>query len=111
MDIDIEKLERLFEERFLKFPEELQETTPSLPSRSIGTEFWVDYCDKHKILMLHPEWLCETLNKGLGDRICIDNYEVKYLTDAGVIDAHEGCPWLLVPRKFAERALILGGLP
>ena len=94
MEINADKLEELFEEKYKQ-----------LHSSRVKYDegFWVSYCDKHKIFMLHPEWLCDTLNEGLKGRICIHNCEEIY---------HENvCPWLLVPRKFAEKALALGGLP
>lgn len=94
MNIDRDKLEILFQERY----------------KSLGAkpddedEFWVGYCDKHKIIMLHGEWLADTLNEGkMKGRVCIINPEEVF---------HENvCPWLLVPKKFAERCLVLGGLP
>lgn len=96
MDIDTDKLERLFTERYRL-----------LQSKADGqrfNEFWVDYCDLHKIIMLHPEWIRETLNEGkMRGMVCIHNCEEMF---------HENvCPWLLVPKKFAERCLVLGGLP
>lgn len=90
--MDIDKLERLFDKKY----------------RNLGAtpedEIWVDYCDLHKIVMLHGEWLAKTLNEGgMRGKVCIHNCEEIF---------HENvCPWLLVPRKFAERALILGYLP
>ena len=92
IDIDTDKLEKLFDERY----------------RSLGAkpdnEIWVDYCDLHKIIMLHGEWLADTLNEGkMRGRVCIHNCEEIF---------HENvCPWLLVPKKFAEKCLVLGGLP
>lgn len=96
--MDTEKLELLFRERYrtLKVDGDAEATY----------ENWITYCDKYKIFLLHPDWLMETLNKdGLKGRICVHTPE-----PAGWPPA-DPSPWLLVPRKFAERALILGGLP
>jgi len=91
--MNTDKLEELFSRRFNEL----------WNSDFDGGEFWVNYCDKYEILMLHPDWLRETLNEGLKDRICIHNPEQSYWDTSS--------PWLLVPRKFAERVLILGCLP
>jgi hypothetical protein len=67
-------------------------------------ENWFGYCDENKIFLLHPHWLKESLNEGeMKGRICIH-------TPEKVMDV-ELSPWLLVPKKLAERALVLGGLP
>lgn len=96
MQIDTHKLEELFKERY----ESLTLGLTELPR----VDAWVDYCDKHKIIMLHGEWLADTLNEGkMRGMVCIHNCEEIY---------HENVsPWLLVPKKFAERCLVLGGLP
>ena len=99
MEIDADKLEKLFEEKY----NQIWSSRDRLFSEEAGRELWVNYCDEHDIFMLHPEWLRDTLNEGLKGRVCIQNCEENY---------HENVsPWLLVPRKFAEKALILGGLP
>jgi hypothetical protein len=96
MSIDHEKLEKLFDKKFMELWKD-----PKDP------EFWVNYCDEHKVLMVHPEWIKETLNEeGLRGRVFIDNPETQYHA-VGV----NVSPWLLVPRKFAEKCLVLGGLP
>lgn len=90
----IDRLEELFEAKY----KHLQSSRTNNDQ-----EFWIDYCDKHKIVMLHPDWLRDTLNEGMDDRIIIHNCEEMY---------HENvCPWLLVPKNFAFKALALGGLP
>ena len=93
MKIDPEKLEKLFKEKFQKI------MVPGSPDATY--ERWIWYCDEHKIFMLHPEWLADTLNEGLKGRICIHNPE----------EQETASPWLLVPKKFAEKCLVLGGLP
>jgi hypothetical protein len=93
MEINADKLEELFDARYKQL---MSESTKD-------DGFWIDYCDKYKIFMLHADWMRETLNEGLKGKICIHNCEEMF---------HENvCPWLLVPRKFAEKALALGGLP
>jgi hypothetical protein len=91
--MDIDKLERMFKVKY-----------KALAKNAGDEEFFVNYCDEHKILMLHPEWLAETLNdNAMKGMVCIHSPEHQVLNTAS--------PWLLVPKKFAERALILGGLP
>lgn len=92
MNIDIEKLQEIFGKRYME-----------LASDAKDEEFFVNWCDKHKILMLHNDWLVETLNDGgMRGRVCIGSPEEGELNS---------CPWLLVPRKFAEKTLALGYLP
>jgi len=91
--MDPDKLEELFRSKF----QSLWDSDPK------DEEFWVNYCDDHKVLMLHPEWLKDTLNEGLGDKICIHNPEETVCDSCS--------PWLLVPRGFAERIMVLGYLP
>jgi hypothetical protein len=95
MDIDTEKLELLFRERY--------RTLKVDGNEGATYENWIIYCNKYEIFLLHPEWLKETLNEdGLKGRICVHTPEP---------DGLDPSPWLLVPREFAERALVLGGLP
>lgn len=88
MEMNLEKLEELFRERY----ETLQE----------DPEAWVDYCDEHKIVLMHPQWVRETFNEGHKNMVCIFSPEDDY--DAGNL-------WLLVPKELAEKSLALGGLP
>lgn len=94
--IDIDKLEEIFRKRY----EELcfEEDQNSLENCG----FYIDWCDRHKIIMLHPEWLVDTLNEGkMKGRVCIMSPE-----------HGENTPrWLLVPRKLADKTLVLGYLP
>jgi hypothetical protein len=92
--IDLDRLESIFRERY----RDLCGDEDSLKNEG----FFIDWCDKHKIIMLHPDWLSETLNEGkMKGRVCIDSPE-------------EGVnvpQWLLVPKKLAEKTLVLGYLP
>jgi len=88
--MDIEKLEKIFEIRYATLARDAKEP-----------DFFINYCDKYKIVMVHPEWVRETFNERHRGMVCIDSPE----------EGRNVCPWLLVPKKFAERALILGGLP
>jgi hypothetical protein len=95
--MDADKLERMFRDKYCRILKDCE-----LSTSDAIYEKWVGYCDEHNIFLLHPEWLKETLNEeGLKGRICIHTPE----------EGRDTSPWLLVPRKFAERALILGGLP
>lgn len=88
--MDLDKLEEIFEKKYR-----------DMSSGDVDDSFYIDWCDKHKIIMLHPEWLTDTLNDGgMKGKVCIYSPEA---------DAHP--KWLLVPRKFAEKALVLGCLP
>lgn len=95
MQVDPDKLERLFKERYRTLKVDGDEEATY--------ENWIRYCDEHKVFLLHPDWLKETLNEdGLKGRICVHTPEP---------DGLDPSPWLLVPRKLAEKALALGGLP
>jgi hypothetical protein len=97
--MDTHKLERLFRAKYENILKDGEFST----SDAIY-EKWVGYCDKHKILLLHPEWLVDSLNdNAMKGMVCIHSPECQVMNTAS--------PWLLVPKKFAERALILGGLP
>lgn len=100
--MDVEKLYKLFEKRYETLAAENSTTISEYPTDDGDKEFFINYCDKHKIIMLHSDWMCETLNDGgMKDRVCIVSPE-----------EDEDCAfWLLVPKKFAEKALILGILP
>lgn len=92
--IDIEKLEDIFKKRH----RDLCRDEDSLKNES----FFIDWCDDNKIIMLHPDWLVDTLNEGkMKGRVCINSPEREDNTS----------PWLLVPKKLAEKALVLGYLP
>lgn len=94
MSIDLDKLEDIFRKRY-------RELCRGEDFR-VEEDFFVGWCDKHKIIMLHPEYLAEVLNDGaMKGRVCISSPE----------QGRDPPPWLLVPKKFAERAIILGYLP
>ena len=93
MDIDFDKLEQLFRDKYEKLVSAAEDSDEIYES-------WISYCDKHKVFLLHPEWMRESLNEGMKGRICIHTPEDSLAS-----------PWLLVPKKFAERVLILGFLP
>jgi hypothetical protein len=98
--MDTEKLYGLFKRRYDTLAIEADER--SSDGSDEEDEFFINYCDKHKIIMLHSDWMCETLNSGgMRNRVCIVSPE----------EDEECAFWLLVPKKFAEKALVLGGLP
>ena len=94
MDIDLDKLEGLFDERHRQLVE--------LRKGALDESFFIDYCDEHKIVMVHRDWVREAFNEPRKDKVCIWSPEES---------DYDKLAWLLVPRKFAERALILGFLP
>lgn len=89
-----EKLEELFKKKY----EELKKKNHGEP---YDNEFWVSYCDKHNILLMHSEWVAEFFNNERKNKICIENPE----------EGNDACFWLLVFKDFAEKALVLNGLP
>jgi len=94
--MDTGKLEELFKTKYASLVVE--------GSPDATYENWIGYCDENNIFLLHPHWLKESLNEGeMKGRICIH-------TPEKAADV-EVSPWLLVPRKLADRALILGYLP
>lgn len=93
--MDIEKLERLFSRRYDELCRE------GLRPLNHGNDFFVDWCDRHKIVMMHNDWVQDEFNKPRRNKVCIMSPE----------EGRNSCPWLLVPKKFAERALVLGYLP
>ena len=90
MELDIDKLEDIFKKKYREMD-------------SNGNEdFFLDWCDDNKIIMLHADWLVNALNEGgMRGRVCI----------ASPGEGENVPPWLLVPKKLAERTLILGFLP
>jgi len=86
--MNIEKLEVIFKDRYQNLLEKCADDTQ---------DFWVDYCDKHEIKIMHPEWVKECFNEEAKGMICIYSPENSW--------------WLLVPKKLAEKALVLGYLP
>ena len=94
IEIDLDKLEGLFDERHRQLVE--------LRKGSLDESFFIDYCDKHGIVMVHRDWVRDAFNEPRVDKVCI------WSPEDGDIDTPA---WLLVPREFAERAMILGVLP
>lgn len=90
MQIDLDKLEDLFSDRYKE-----------LNAAKKDDEFFINYCDEHGIVMIHHEWVREAFNDPREDKVCILSPE----------DGANDPNWLLVPREFAERAVILGILP
>jgi len=82
----IEKLEAIFKKKY-----------DELTEKATDNDFWVDYCDRHKIKIMHPEWVKESFNEERKGMLCIYSPENSW--------------WLLVPKKFAEKVLVLGNLP
>jgi hypothetical protein len=91
--LELDKLELLFEKKHQDLSKNSKDSN----------EAWVDYCDKYKIVMMHSEWVREEFNNPRKNMVCIHNVELK--------SNEYVCDWLLVPKKFAEKCLILGGLP
>jgi hypothetical protein len=84
--MNLEKLEAIFIKRY-----------DELKKKDADDDFWVDYCDRHKIKIMHAEWVKECFNEENEGVVCIFSPENEY--------------WLLVPKRMAERVLVLGYLP
>lgn len=85
--MNLEKLETIFKKRYQEL----------LSAQQNEDDFWVDYCDRHEIKIMHPEWVKECFNEEGKGMVCIFSPENEW--------------WLLVPKKLAERVLVLGYLP
>lgn len=72
-----------------------------LASEAKDDEFFIDWCDKHKIVMVHIEWVQDEFNSPRRNMVCVLNPE----------EGPNLPQWLLVPRRFAEKTLVLGYLP
>lgn len=96
----IEKLEELFQEKY-----------DSLAKNPDDDEFWVNYCDKHDVLLMHYDWVADFFNNEK-EKICISNPEKhdRHGRFAGR-GREQLCPWILVPKDFAEKVLVMNGFP
>lgn len=88
----IEKLEEIFKEKYQQLL-----SVEQARGKNYDDDFWVNYCDRHKIKIMHPEWVKECFNEEAKGMVCIFSPENEW--------------WLLVPKKFAEKVLVLGYLP
>lgn len=86
-DAKVIRLEEMFKE---KFHEQLEGES----------DLWLEYCDRHKIIQMSPPEVEEFFNWKSKTHLCLDNpeFDNQFL-------------WILVPKKFAEKVLLLGGLP
>ena len=67
-------------------------------------DWWVDYCDRHGIEIMHPDWVKE----------CFIHFERRPRREKGkviCISSPENDFWLLVPKNMAEKVIFLGYLP
>lgn len=90
--MNIERLEEIFKERYQQLL-----SVEQAREKKYDEDFWVDYCDRHKITIMHPEWVKECFNEENKGMVCIYSPENSW--------------WLMVPKKFAEKVLVLGYLP
>jgi hypothetical protein len=88
--MDENKLEVLFVRKYHDF---MQQASTAY---ELG-EKWISWCDLHKIRIMMATEVIEYWNDPGVKGICIEN--------------SEGEGWLLVPRTFAKKALVLKGLP
>ncbi|NDD54012.1 hypothetical protein EBZ39_09065 [bacterium] len=89
--MNLDKLESIFSAKYKDLVDQ------NAGNDLIDDDFWIDYCDRHKIRIMHPEWVKECFNEESRGMVCIHSPENDW--------------WLLVPKRLAEKALVLGYLP
>ena len=92
----VDKLDRL-QSFFDRKYEELPESDEPL------NDFWIDYCDSMKVLIVDIESIKRHFNDDSEIYVCIFNPEPP--------ENAQDFQWLLVPLDLAERSLMLGGIP
>lgn len=98
--LEVKKLEVIFSAKYDALKCDAEQNTGLKIDRR--RDFWVDYCDRHNIEIMRPEWVKECFNEK-GNVICISMPCVSPENDYDF--------WLLVPKKMAEKVLVLGYLP
>lgn len=85
------------------FLDKLKSIHPSMPvfNREEKIKAWKDLLEGHGCRFAFADEMADLVNNGPGDYICMASYRVNVAHDA----------WVLVPKDFAEKALVLGGLP
>ena len=85
------------------FISKLDEICPDRPSdRESRILAWKDLLKRHRcILVLESHMSEEFNNKSPEDYVCMDSYRTNIARGS----------WVLVPRDFAEKALVLGYIP
>ena len=98
---EVKKLEVIFNAKYDALKHEWQTSGGlwSVKGEVARGNWWVDYCDRHNIEIMHPDWVKECFNcfNEKGNVICISSPENDF--------------WLLVPKNMAEKVLVLGYLP
>lgn len=87
--MNLDKLESIFATKYKDLLVQVKDLS--------NDDFWVDYCDRHKIKIMHPEWVKECFNEESRGMVCLHSPENEW--------------WILVPKRLAEKALVLGYLP
>ena len=88
--IDFDRLQEIFGKRYRE-----------LASDAKDDEFFVNWCDRNKIIIVHSEWVQDEFNNPRRDMVCVMSPE----------EGPNIAQWLLVPSKLAEKTLVLGYLP
>ena len=113
---EIDKLESLFLHRYQELCVSVASSDQSIPQQLREIEkLWKRQCKKWEISTLHQDELMDVLNKGLNGRVCIRNCDETGRAKASDLmmrfgdDAENTWPkYLLVPKDFAEKCLVLG---
>jgi len=110
---EIDKLESLFRHRYQELCVSAASGDQSVPEQLREIEkLWKRYCKKWEISPLYNDELIEAFNEGLKGRICIWNCDetgrAKARDKYGCDDYKSWPRYLLVPKDFAEKCLILG---
>jgi len=89
-EVNLDRLQEIFANRYRE-----------LAFAAKNDEFFVDWCDKHKIIIVHSEWVQDEFNNPRRNMVCVLSPET----------GQNIAQWLLVPKKLAEKTLVLGYLP
>lgn len=107
MNIDIEKLKDLFENKKWKI-----ESDCELSEGLYETQYaWIEYLNKHEIIVISKRDLIDDfedlVNEGCSalkrDQVCI--------VDPSCSNEWDDYVFLLIPTEFAIKSLVLGALP
>ena len=101
---EVKKLEVIFSAKYDALKCEWQCVIDRAGRNAGGGNWWVDYCDRHNIEIMHPDWVKECFNEKGKIYAFSGNYPI-------CISSPESDFWLLVPKNMAEKVLVLGYLP
>lgn len=85
------------------FLKKLKSVYPSMAvfNREEKIKAWKDLLEGHGCRLVFASDMADLVNEGPGNYICMTSYRVNVANDA----------WVLLPRDFAEKVLVLDSLP